>query len=473
MSIKSKILRFGHYGPDSYEKRGITAVDITFRQSIVPFSFVTLFFFLWGFSYGLLDTLNAHFQSLLNISQMTSYYLQVAYFGGYFVCPPTFAAWVLKKYGYRITFVCGLLIFGVASFMFWPCAKYEVFGGFCGVMFVVGCGLSTLETSANPYASLLGPAKHMELRLNFAQAFNGIGSVVAPAILSHAFFKGDNVDDLGTVQWVYLAIGVFVLILAFCFMFVIDLPEASDDDLHRIMEVADGIYDDSKPLWKMYPLFWACLAQFTYVGGQVAIASSYINYCFYNADIDRSMGSNYLSIAQSIYTVGRFLTVVLLRYIGPQYIFTVCIVCCGIFAAAAAGATGRAGVACYMIIFFFESACYSTIFGMGIRGLGRHTKTGSSLIVMSISGAMLFSPLTGVVADSSLANSHRLLMIVPMIGYFISSTYGFFQIYAHRKLDKIKKEEAKVLDLEASNSYVFEEKEASSFVENINETSSR
>lgn len=116
---------------------------------------MTILFFLWGFAYGLLDTLNSHFQDLLNISAAMSSGLSAAYFGAYFLCPLTISGWILRRYGFRITFMVGLATLAVGCLLFWPSGVKESFGGFCGSMFVVGMGLSTLETAADPYVRIL------------------------------------------------------------------------------------------------------------------------------------------------------------------------------------------------------------------------------------------------------------------------------------------------------------------------------
>lgn len=152
---------------------------------------------MWGFAYGLLDVLNKHFQETLHISAAASSGLQGyvflltliferyltiyrAYFGAYFIGPLTYSGWIVRKFGYRWTFITGLSIYGIGALLFWPSGVKRSFGGFCGAMFVVGSGLSTLETSANPFIATCGPPKYSELRLNLAQAFQAIGSVVAP-----------------------------------------------------------------------------------------------------------------------------------------------------------------------------------------------------------------------------------------------------------------------------------------------------
>lgn len=144
--------------------------------------------------------------------------------------PLTFSGWIVRKFGYKWTFIAGLCIYGVGSLMFWPSAVYKSFPGFCGSLFIVGSGLSTLETSANPYIATCGPPRLSEFRLELSQSFQAIGSVVAPLLASKLFFKDANINDLGHVQWTYVGIAAFVFLLSVVFFFS-HIPEITDEDM--------------------------------------------------------------------------------------------------------------------------------------------------------------------------------------------------------------------------------------------------
>jgi FHS family L-fucose permease-like MFS transporter len=286
------------------------AQNLTLKQSILPVCLVTILFFLWGFAYGLLDVLNAHFQVALNITKGQSGGLQAAYFGAYAIGPLTYSGWIVRRFGYRWAFITGLCIYGVGALMFWPSGLKRSFPGFCGSMFIVGSGLSTLETAANPFIATCGPAKYSELRLTLAQAFQAVGTVVAPILASQVIFK--NVDDtsLQSVQWVYLVsfqicdfhqppkpppppaswdtmlilqsyqgIAIFVFILAVVFFFA-PIPEVTDADMaaQAASSGSQTAYEE-KPLSKQYTLFFGVAAQFCYVGAQCAYAGVYSLFC--------------------------------------------------------------------------------------------------------------------------------------------------------------------------------------------------
>ncbi|KIY46074.1 hypothetical protein FISHEDRAFT_16538, partial [Fistulina hepatica ATCC 64428] len=175
------------------------AAELTVRQTLFPLFLVTILYFLWGFAYGLLDTLNKHFQNTLHITRARSSGLQGAYFGAYPLASLGYGNWVLRHYGFRAVFIMGLILYGIGAFLMWPAALKErrvhlttprdkVFGGFCAATFVIGSGLGCLETAANPYMAITGPPQYAEIRVNVAQAVQAIGTVVGPVLGSYVFF---------------------------------------------------------------------------------------------------------------------------------------------------------------------------------------------------------------------------------------------------------------------------------------------
>jgi MFS transporter, FHS family, L-fucose permease len=183
-------------------------------------------------------------------------------------------------------------LYGVGALIAWPCILHRSFGGFCAAIFIIGNGLGSLETAANPYITgrlkitllfnliycyflltslVCGPPRYAELRINLSQAFNGIGTVIAPVLGSYVFFlkTSDDVQALKNVQWVYLAIAIFVFILAVVFYFS-PIPEITDADM-AFQAQETHANTDEKPFWKQHRLFHAAFAQFCYTGAQVAI----------------------------------------------------------------------------------------------------------------------------------------------------------------------------------------------------------
>lgn len=403
------------------------AAELTLRQSIYPLCLVTILFFLWGFSYGLLDTLNKHFQETLGITKSRSSGLQAAYFGAYPLASLGHANWLLRHYGYKVVFIWGLFLYGAGSLIAWPCILYRSFGGFCAAIFVIGNGLGSLETAANPYLAVCGPPKYAEIRINLAQAFNGIGTVVAPVLGSYVFFKNtaDNVDSLKNVQWVYLAIACFVFLLAVVFYFS-PIPEISDADMaFQAEETHAGT--DVKPLWKQYRLFHATFAQFCYTGAQVAIAGAFINYVTETREGTRSEdGARFLAGAQGVFTLGRFIGSFAMNFIRPRYVFLVFMTMCMVFIAPSITQRGNIGMSMLFITLFFESIIFPTIVALGMRGLGKYSKRGSGFIVGGVAGGAVVPPLLFAASDSQNEKSSAptaIAMSVPLAFFVAAWSY--------------------------------------------------
>ncbi|KAI0163445.1 major facilitator superfamily domain-containing protein [Pestalotiopsis sp. NC0098] len=402
------------------DDRRTKAAELTLRQSLYPICLVTILFFLWGFSYGLLDTLNKHFQNTLGIDKTRSSGLQAAYFGAYPIASLGHANWILRHYGYRATFIWGLFLYGVGALIAFPCIQARSFGGFCASIFIVGNGLGSLETAANPYITVCGPPKYAEIRINFSQAFNGIGTVIAPVLGSYVFFNFSDADALRNVQWVYVAIAIFVFILAITF-FLSTIPEITDADMAFQADETHANADD-KPFWKQYRLFHAAFAQFCYTGAQIAVASYFINYVTENGTTDQSaVGSKYLSGAQAAFTIGRFGGVFVMKYVRPRWVFLVFLTMCIVFAAPSITQRGVTGMSMLYVVLFFESICFPTIVALGMRGLGRHTKRGSGWIVGGVVGGAIVPPLTGVAADR---HGTPMAMVVPLMFFVAAETYA-------------------------------------------------
>ncbi|KAH9931080.1 MFS general substrate transporter [Epithele typhae] len=391
---------------------GVTAADLPFRQWCFAFGLVTSLFFTWGFAYGLLDVLNSHFQTIFGINKTQSTLLQLAYFGAYLVYAPI-ASIFMDKYGYKKGIHMGLTLYSLGAIFFWPSAKFATYGGFVGCTFVIGCGLSCLEVAANSYITVLGSPKYAAARLNFSQGFQGVASFAGPLIASRWFFTGKNATSLDTVQWVYLAVAGLGVLL--------QLPEITQDALAEEMHSA-GIDADKEPFHKQYHCIFGWVAQTTYVGAQVAVASLAVNFLTEQGiGISKPLASQLFSYCQITFTVGRFVGVALLQWVDPALLLTVYSAACMVFSLGVTFAPGKSAVGCLFALFFFESICYPVIFTLGTKNLGRHTKRGSGLIVMGVGGGAWWPPMAGAVADHvSTQRSYG----IPFAGYTIMAMYA-------------------------------------------------
>lgn len=255
-------------------------VRMSNEESLPALCFVTILFFLWGFAYGLLSILNAQFQRIVKVSDGQALGLHAAYFGAYFVAPLTFGGVVFNKGGFRQTFMVGLCVYGTGTLVFWPSAVLVSYPAFLVSNFIVGLGVSTLELGGNPFIALCGPPEYSEVRLNISQAIQAIGSVVSPILAQKVLFKNIlDAPSLIDIQWTYLGIALFVVILALIFYYL-PIPEASDEDLQRL---ADGREDVNTHRIGGIPvpyvtLVFGVLSQFCYVGGQEAVAGVFLQY---------------------------------------------------------------------------------------------------------------------------------------------------------------------------------------------------
>ncbi|KAF4452073.1 MFS transporter, FHS family, L-fucose permease [Fusarium austroafricanum] len=389
---------------------------LTGRALIFPLSLVISLFFLWGFSYGLLDVLNKHFQQVLGISRLESTGLQVMYFGGGYLLFSPIAAEVLKRKGYKFTILMGLSLYSLGAILFWPVAKSAdsnangraVFGGFCACTLVIACGLATLETSANSYAVVIGKPESASARLQFCQSWNGVASFIGPLIASKFFFAGENANNLTNVQFVYLAVSCAGAAVAVLFFFA-KLPEVSE----AVIEDEAG-HATQTSIWKQWNMWFAFVAQFCYVGAQVTIATFFINYAHENGGISTSKASTMLSYALITFTVGRFVATGLAVIFSAEFIMVVYSCCAIALTAYVSAGKGVASVGVLIAIFFFEAPMYPTIFALGTANLGRHTRRAAGILVMGVSGGAIFPPIQGAIADAA---GTRVSYVVPAVGF--------------------------------------------------------
>ncbi|KAL9033209.1 MAG: hypothetical protein Q9180_006068, partial [Flavoplaca navasiana] len=255
-------------------------VRMSNRESLPALCFVTSLFFLWGFAYGLLSILNAQFQRIVQVSEGQARGLHAAYFAAYFVAPFTFGRLVFNKWGFRQTFIVGLCVYGTGTMIFWPSAVLLSYPAFLVSNFIVGLGVSMLELGGNPFIALCGPPEYAEIRLNISQAVQAIGSVVSPILAQKVLFKSvTDASSLIDIQWTYLGIALFVIVLALIFYYL-PIPEASDEDLQRLADEREDV-NTRKVRGVTVPyltLAFGVFSQFCYVGGQEAVAGVFLRY---------------------------------------------------------------------------------------------------------------------------------------------------------------------------------------------------
>ena len=254
-------------------------VKMSNKEALWPLALVTILFFLWGFAYGLLDVLNAQFQLVVKTSRGQRIGLHSAYFGAYFVAPLTFGRAVFRKWGFKATFITGLCIYACGTLVFWPSAVLASFPAFLISNFIVGLGIATLEIAGNPFIALCGPPRYAEVRLNISQAAQAIGTVTSPILARKVFFDRADALSLIDVQWTYLGIALFDVILAVVFFYA-PLPEASDEDLEEVADERSSINQRKVGGFTIVyiTLGLGIFSQFCYVGGQEAVSGMFQQY---------------------------------------------------------------------------------------------------------------------------------------------------------------------------------------------------
>jgi MFS transporter, FHS family, L-fucose permease len=370
---------------------------------LIPFILITSLFFLWGVAHGMLDTLNKHFQEMLNMSKAQSGMIQFSVYTAYFgMALP--AGYFMKRFGYKRGIILGLILFSSGAFLIAATTSFESFWIFLICLFIMGCGLATLETAANPYTTKLGPKESAERRINFSQSFNGLAWVVGPLVGLFIYGNNSSVEGekLSSMIVPYSVIGGTVFLVALLFVFT-KLPEIAEENIsedNTLSAAASSGHD--VPLTRQRHFVLGVIAQFCYVAAQTGVFSYLINFVTdvnQNPHFDVSQGPYFLSIGFALFMIGRMSGSFMMGYFEPRKLLALyALMCCLLLPVVSAGAGWISLIALYGV-FFFMSVMFPTIFAMSIKDLGPKTKKASSFLVMSIVGGAVFPPVMGLIAD--------------------------------------------------------------------------
>jgi MFS transporter, FHS family, L-fucose permease len=385
------------------------SVPLTERKYILPLVLITSLFFLWALGVNLNDVLIPHLKKAFRLTDLQSSLIQTAFFGGYFLAALP-AGRLMERIGYKKGILTGLALCATGALLFIPAATILAYWFFLLALFVMACGQSFLEVAANPYVTVLGPAGSAERRLNLAQSFNSVGAVVTPVIgaafiLTNTESQAAQTAEANTVRIPYLIIACIFLAVAAMIYFT-KLPEVQDDapEPQKLREA-----------WKHPYLMRGVLAQFFYVGAQVGVASFIIRLTEYlvPGTADKA-AAGYLKWHLLGFMIGRFAGSAMMKYIPASRLLAAFAVACLICVTVALVTTGSIPIYAVVLIGFFHSIMFPTIFALSIKGLGAYTKLGSSLLVMSIIGGAVLPVTMGYVSDAT--NIQRAL-IVPLVCY--------------------------------------------------------
>lgn len=400
-----------------------TSVPITEKRYVVPLVLVTSLFFLWAIGVNLNDILIQHFKKAFGLTDFGSSLIQSAFFGGYFLAALP-AGWIMQRLGYKRGILIGLLVCATGAALFIPAASVRLYGFFLFALFVMACGQSFLEVAANPYVTTLGPEQSSERRLNLAQSFNALGAVLVALLGSRFILSGIEhtpaelaamtreqltayqVSEANMVKVPYVcitAVFIFVAIL----IFITKLPE-----IRETSESDQGSARLSGALAQPH-LVKGVIAQFLYVGAQVGVASFIIRFTeFTLPGTHEKAAAHYLQAHLVGFMIGRFAGSAIMQKIPAPRLLSLFAAGSLISLIVVLLATGSAPAWAIVLIGFFHSIMFPTIFALSLKNLGPYTKLGSSLLVMSIIGGAICPAIMGRVSDTW--NIQR-AFIVPLI----------------------------------------------------------
>jgi MFS transporter, FHS family, L-fucose permease len=411
------------------------SAPLTERRYVMAFVLVTSLFFLWALGVNLNDILIPHLKKAFQLTDFQSSLIQSAFFGGYFLAALP-AGWLMERIGYRKGILVGLLTCAFGAFLFIPAASIRLYGFFLFALFVMACGQGVLEVAANPYVTILGPPDSSEQRLNLAQSFNAVGAVVTPIvgrafILSGIEYSADQLSamtpeqsaaysalEASRVRGPYLAITALFLVVA-ALLYFAHLPEIREASGKEVPEAAPK---DRRQIWRYKHLVRGVVAQFFYVGAQVGVTSFVIRFTQHTLpNTPEKTAANFLKWHLIGFMIGRFAGSAMMKRIAPPKLlafFGVAAATCTIIAIFG---TGASPVWAVVLLGFFDSIMFPTIFALSVKNLGVYTKLGSALLVMSIIGGAIVPAVMGYISDAS---SIQKAFLVPLICYAYVIYFG-------------------------------------------------
>lgn len=419
---------------------------------VLPFILITSLFMLWGFANDITNPMVAAFQTVMNLSATKASLVQFAFYGGYTTMALP-AAFFIRKYSYKSGVLLGLALYAIGAFLFIPAASYESFTFFCVSLYILTFGLAFLETTANPFIMSLGSKATATRRLNFAQAFNPVGSLSGMAVaslivlpqlwsdkrdaagnmvfntLSEAEQAAIRTHDLAVIRNPYVVIGILVL-LVFVVIACTKMPKTIQQS--RQTKASETL----SRLWHNKLYRNGVVAQIFYVGAQIMVWTFIIQYAN-QLGINKATAQNYNIVAMIMFLASRFITTYLMKFIKSHTLLAVFGIgaCCATLGAIFI--VGRIGLYSLVAISFFMSLMFPTIYGIALENVDEHDTTlGAAFLVMAIVGGALMPPLQGMIIDKGTIAGLPAVNIsyaVPLLCFVMVTLYG---LYAKRVREK-------------------------------------
>ena len=395
-----------------------------------PLAIVTTLFFMWGFLTCLNDILVPHLKSIFDLSYARVMLVQFAFFSAYFLFSVPWSK-VVNKIGYQRTMVVGLLTMALGAFLFLPAASAASYPLFLTALVVLAAGITGLQVSANPYVVVLGKPETASSRLDLTQAFNSLGTTIAPKLggllilatapmameelhqLSPHALHAYRVQEAASVKMPYTVICVALVLLAVV-IGTFKLPKIEHAE-HRA-----GVNDS---IWKHPNLILGAVGIFTYVGAEVSIGSFLVNFFGLPeiAGFSAKTAAGFVSFYWAGAMIGRFLGAGLLRRIKPGNLLGLCAICAATLVSASMILGGHTAMWSILSVGLFNSIMFPTIFSLGVAELGPLTGSGSGILTMAIVGGAVLPVIQGVIADR--VGIHHAFFL-PLLCYLYILFYG-------------------------------------------------
>ncbi len=390
---------------------------------------------MWGFLTALNDILIPHLKGLFQFSNTQAQVVNMAFFGAYFFFALP-ASWLIKKTSHQKSIVIALVTIGIGALLFYPAARYVSFGFFLTALFVIASGITVLQVSANPFVTVLGEPNKAASRLNLAQAFNSLGTIVGPVLGTALLLQSDTAtatERAETVELPYIGLGIFLFLIAILFAFA-KLPKLKDEVEAEVT---------GKSLKDFPHLIFGIIAIFCYVGAEVAIGSNIVFFLEMDeiAGFGEKQAGFYVSVYWASAMVGRFIGAALQTKYKPSMVLAWAAIIACILISLGMFTSGSLAMYSILAIGLFNSVMFPTIFSLSVKGLGTYTNTGSGYLIMAIVGGALIPPLMGYISTDPITgetNRLQLSFIVPLI------CYVYIGYYALRAYKPIKSKSANV-----------------------------
>ena len=413
---------------------------------VLPFIVVTCCFALWGFANDITNPMVKAFSKIFRMSVTDGTLVQVAFYGGYF-CMALPAALFIRRHSFRSGIVTGLALYALGVLLFIPARTIGSFAPFLVAYFILTCGLSFLETTANPYILLMGDPETATRRLNFAQSFNPVGSLtgmvvamnfiqarLSPldtaqrALLDDAEFEALKQSDLGVLVHPYAMLGVVIVVLL-VIMLLVPVPVVRNTSREK-----------RSPLWPAVKRLWAnksyrsgVVAQFFYVGAQITCWTFIIQYgtrVFMAEGMGEQaaevLSQRYNIVAMVLFCVMRFVGVYLMKYVKPGRLMAILAAIAILLLVGVIVVGGRTGMCCLVAVSACMSVMFPTIYGLALGGVKEDTEVGSAGLIMAILGGSLLPALQAMLIDSNVKvmPAVNLSFVVPLICFIVVLWYG-------------------------------------------------